>query len=294
MLPGGNGTIGYERAKVSLRVPQLPPPTSNAAKDAQAFDNWRWSALQFLMGLDPMLLIIPRDESSPLSRAELKIVITPPPILAARPAAPGLSTASSSLSTATATTTTAMATYDPYATQRAAVAALDVDPDWEDLLACLPEQTRVQLATKFRAIIAEATQRNPEALLTVRRAGNEPHVMWEALCQRYAHLGAISAATLINQLNNDRITTKDKPEVWLDAYTYRFKLLEERKQAFSDEYKCINLIQKLEGAKHLPFTDFGLKCYFSYDDASKPDFEALTAMAREQIQAVAMMQETKR
>ena len=289
-----DSTYGYERAKVSLRVPQLPAATSNAAKDAQAFDNWRWSTLQFLMGLDPKLLLVPRDESSPLTRAELKVVVTPPALPPPPSAGGSLSSSSSSTTTTTTTTTTAATTYDPHAAQRVAVAALGGDPTYEELMNCLPARERVQLITKFSAILSEATQRNSEALLIIRRAGNEPHERWRALCQRYAHLGAISAATLINQLGNDRLTTKDKPEVWLDAYVYRFALLEERKQTFSDQYKCINLIQKLEGAKHLPFSDFGLKCYFSKDDAHKPNFVALVAMAREQMQAVAMMTETKR
>ena len=294
MIPGSTLGSGYEQARVSLRVPQLPAATSNAAKDAQAFDNWRWSTLQFLMGLDPKLLLVPRDDSSPLTRAQLKVVITPPPVPLAPASAGSLSTSSSSSTTATATSTTASATYDPHAAQRVAVRALGGDPTFEELLNCLPEQVQVQLQTKFSAILAEATQRNTEALLVIRRAGNAPHEKWAALCQRYAHLGAISAATLIHQLNRDRLTSKEKPEVWLDAYCHRFTLLQERKQAFSDQYKCINLIQKLETAKHLPFSDFGLKCYYSKDDAHKPTFIELAAMAREQMQAMAMTNEHKK
>ena len=281
------GLTGHEPARVALKVPTLPRTTGNAVKDAQAVENWRFSILQFLIGYDPKLLIFLRDDNVPLTRAELKVAITPPPL-----PPPPLSSASSS--TSTTTTTTATATVDHYAAMRVAVAALSANPTWEEMENAIPAAMRIQLTTRVQAILAEAMSNNAHAMLIIRRAGREPHLKWQAVHQRFAQLGAISAANLIHQHEHDRIKPNDNPEKWLDLYVYRYDMLLERKQDFSDQYKCINLIEKLEAASHLPFKDFGKTCYFSKEETKKPDFATLVGMAREQMQALSLLFEQKK
>eukprot|EP00808_Paulinella_micropora_P015136 g20018.t1 len=129
---------------------------------------------------------------------------------------------------------------------RAALAALGVDPTYDELAASIPAAVKLQLGMRLQAIITESVQSNNDALLTVKRAGRLP-------------------------------------------YETAYALLSERKQEFSDASKCIDLIGKLEAAKHLPFGDFGRTCYWNRPDAAKPHFDALVEMACEQMQALAML-----
>ena len=62
--------FGYERTQVALSCPRL-------TGKASAFEEWRWSFLQFVEGMDPKFLIFLADEHGPMPKADLKTYITP-------------------------------------------------------------------------------------------------------------------------------------------------------------------------------------------------------------------------
>ena len=169
------------------------------------------------------------------------------------------------------------------------MALLGRDPSYEDMWDCLPADVQLHLTIRSRTILREAVQGNSNALLTIRGAGQTPWEMWDALCKRYAHTGAISAARLIEEHEADNLTRDVDPEQWLQAYKYRFELLEDRKHVFPDGYKCINLIRRLKRAKHLPFSNFGANTYFASGTGPKPTFAQLCVTAEEQMQAYKFM-----
>eukprot|EP00808_Paulinella_micropora_P025903 g32076.t1 len=107
--------FGHELARYSLRTPRLPLSTQKSVKDAQKFNNFRWSYLQLAEAADPKMLISLRDELSPITRAEMKILIHPGP-------AP------------------AVGIDDPNVQLRANVVALPNDPTWEQLQDCYNPQ----------------------------------------------------------------------------------------------------------------------------------------------------------
>lgn len=178
-------TTGYERAQVTLKCPHLPN------KPNDKFDEWRWTFLQFVEGIDPRFLICLADENGPLTLDELRAFVTP--------TANELKQSREGLGAGDPPT--------PLQEQKAALDALGADYEFNDLELCIPEKVRVQLQVRLRAFLADALQGHP-ALLTLRRAGNHPSEMWERLNEKYAHVGPISNhKLLVRPADNILITT---------------------------------------------------------------------------------------
>jgi len=193
--------IGYERARVSLKCPRF------TAK-ADAYDDYFWSMVTYVVAINPRLLIFFREENAPITRAELKALITPDPVEV------------KAHMDAKAGDAALPQCHHPVVLQAARVAQLSKDPTYEQLYDALDPVLRPTLATQARSILAESMQ-GTSALLTLQRAGNNPWEMWTAIKTKYARAGPLSMHRLLYEHFNDTIQPDTKLETWMERQAER-------------------------------------------------------------------------
>jgi len=244
---------GYERARVSLKCPRF-------STKPEAYDDYFWSLVTYVVAINPRLLIVFREDNAPVTRAELKALITPD--------------ASEVKEYKDAKAADAALPHHPLVLQAARVAALGGNPTYEELYNALDPVLAATLNVQARSILAESMQ-GTNALLTLRRAGNNPWEMWTAIKTKYARAGPLSMHRLLYDLFNDVIQHDTKLETWMERQADRYEKLAALNCPFPDEFKCVFVLKYIEESKHLNMTDVGKQFYWSQSDAAKPTYDQL-------------------